>query len=313
MWNFILRRIIATIPVILIVAFCVFALLNWAGGDPALLLAGDNATPEQISAIRSSLGLDHSFIVRFVLWLGHVLRGDLGTSLLSKQPVLTLMGQRIEPTLSLALCTICLSLAIALPVGIAAAWQPGGWLDGFVTAIAVIGFSVPVFVLAYVAIFILALNLHWLPVQGFTSIKAGVIPFLRQIAMPSLVLSVAYIGWIAKVTRDSLIQVLRQDYIRTAAAKGAGPLRLLLRHALKNAGAPIATIVGIAFALMIGGVVVTETVFAIPGLGRLVVDAITERDYPVIQGVVLFSSAAYILMNLLIDLSYVCFDPRIRY
>jgi peptide/nickel transport system permease protein len=313
MLIYLAKRVIATIPVILIVALCIFALLNWAGGDPALLLAGDNASPEQIAAIRTAMGLDHSFFVRFGLWLGHVLRGDLGVSLLSRQPVVTLMAERVEPSLSLALCTLIFSVAVAIPLGIAAAARPGRWVDGIVTGISVIGFSIPVFVLSYVAIFVFALNLHWLPVQGYVSIREGIAPFLAHIALPSLSLSIAYIGWIAKVTRDSMVEVLQQDYIRTAAAKGAGTFRILFGHALKNAGAPIVTIVGIAFALLVGGVVVTETVFAIPGLGRLVVEAITQRDYPVIQGVVLFSSAAYIFVNLLVDLSYGFFDPRVRY
>jgi peptide/nickel transport system permease protein len=313
MLLYVAKRVMATVPVVLIVALSIFALLNWAGGDPALVLAGDNASPEQIAAIRAAMGLDHAFFIRFALWLSHVLRGDLGVSLLSRQPVVTLMAERAEPSFSLALCTLIFSIAVAIPLGVAAAARPGRWIDGVVTGISVIGFSIPVFVLSYVAIFVFALTLHWLPVQGYVSINEGLAPFLAHIALPSLSLSVAYIGWIAKVSRDSMIEVLQPDYIRTAAAKGAGPLRILFGHALKNAGAPIVTIVGIAFASLVGGVVVTETVFAIPGLGRLVVEAITQRDYPVIQGVVLFSSAAYIVINLLVDLSYGLFDPRVRY
>ena len=312
MLIYLVKRVAATIPVIVIVALCVFALLNWAGGDPALRLAGDNASPQQIAAIRGAMGLDHSFFVRFGFWIAHVSRGDLGVSLLSREPVATLIAQRIGPTFWLALCALIVSVSVAIPLGIAASARPGRGIDGVVTGISVVGFSIPVFVLSYVGIYVFSLTLHWLPVQGYVAPGDGLASFFAHIALPSLSLSLAYVGWIAKVTRDSMVEVLQQDYIRTAAAKGAGTFRILFGHALKNAGAPIVTIVGIAFALLVGGVVVTETVFAIPGLGRLVVEAITERDYPVIQGVVLFSSATYILINLMVDLSYGIFDPRVR-
>lgn len=313
MISFIARRIASTVPVVLVVGFCIFALLNWAGGDPAVLLAGDTATPDQIAAVREAYGLQHAFPLRYLLWLWNIAHLDLGASLLTKQPVITLIGQHLEPTISLALCTLAITLAIATPLGIAAAWARGSWIDTLTTIISVVGYSAPIFVVSYFAIFVFSLELHWLPVQGYSSLGEGVGPFLLHMAMPSVALSIGFIGWIAKITRDSMMAVLSQDFIRAAAAKGAGTYRILIGHALKNASGPIVTVIGMSFALLMGGVVVTETVFAIPGLGRLTVDAITHRDYPVIQGVVLFSSATYIFVNLLVDVSYVVLDPRIRY
>lgn len=313
MLTYVLRRFASIVPVVLIVAFAIFALLNWAGGDPALLMAGESATAEQIDAVRQAYGLDHSFPVRYVLWLWNVVHGDLGTSLATKQPVTALIIQRLEPTIALALTTLAITVLVAVPLGIAAAWRRGSWIDALVGVAAVAGYSVPIFVLAYFAIYLFAIELRWLPVQGYASPSQGLVPFLRHMAIPATALSFGFIGWIAKVTRDSMLEVLSQDFVRTAVAKGAGVRRILLRHALRNAAAPVVTVIGLSLALLMGGVVVTETVFAIPGLGRLTVDAIGQRDYPVIQGVVLFSSATYILVNLLVDVSYVLIDPRVRY
>jgi peptide/nickel transport system permease protein len=312
MLGFVVRRLVATIPVLLVVTFVIFALLNLAG-DPTHLLAGDTASADQIAEIRHAYGLDRALPVRYAMWLSSVLHGDLGRSLLSRQPVDHLIAQRLEPTLSLAACTMLVTVAAALPLGIAAAWRRDGWVDRIVTVGAVASFAIPIFVLAYVGIYVFALTLRWLPVQGFVDVRSGLGPFLAHMILPCLALSFGFIGWIAKVTRDSVLDVLAQDFIRTAAAKGADAYRILIVHALKNAAAPIVTILGVAMALLIGGVVVTETVFAIPGLGRLTVDAIAARDYPVIQGVVLVSALVYILVNLLVDVSYGLFDPRVRY
>ncbi len=313
MWGFVIRRILATIPIMFLVAFFIFALLYVAGGDPAVMLGGDTATPEQLEAIRHNLGLDRPMLIRFGVWLVGVVQGDLGTSLLTRLPVSELIGQRIEATLSLTFCALLLSAGIAIPLGVMAAWRPGSVFDRLVNLAAVAGFSIPVFVLSYGVIYIFALKLRWLPVQGFVSISEGFWPFLRTMLLPSMALSLVFIGWIGRVTRDSTAEVIQQDYVRTAMAKGGGPYRVLSRHVLKNAAVPIVTVVGMAFASLMGGVVVTESIFAIPGLGRLTVDAIGQRDYPVIQGVVLLMSFIYILVNLLVDLSYVLFDPRIRY
>lgn len=313
MWAYAIRRVAATIPVMLLVAFFIFGLLHLAGGDPALVLGGDNATPEQIAAIKRDLGLDQPVLIRFGIWLWGIVQGDLGTSLLTRLPVMTLIGQRFEATLSLTLFALILSAGVSIPLGVMAAWQPNSIWDRLVNTIAVAGFSIPVFVLSYIVIYVFALKLRWFPVQGFTSISSGFWPFFQAMFLPALALSLVFMGWIGRVTRDSTAEVIRQDYVRTATAKGGSSFRVLSRHVLRNAAVPIVTVVGMAFASLMGGVVVTETVFAIPGLGRLTVDAIGQRDYPVIQGVVLMMSFIYILVNLLVDLSYVIFDPRIRY
>ncbi|HSB99554.1 MAG TPA: ABC transporter permease [Burkholderiaceae bacterium] len=313
MLTFLARRLLATLPVLLIVSLLVFGMLRLTPGDPAAVLAGDAATTEQIAQIRAGLGLDRSIPEQFVIWFGHLLSGDLGQSFYYKTEVTTLIGQRLEPTLSLALLTIALAVVVAVPLGVLAAWRFGGWLDRALMGFSVLGFSVPVFVLAYVLIWLVALKLGWLPVQGYRRLADGVGPWLVHLILPALTLSVIYIALIARVTRASVLDTLGEDYIRTARAKGLPESTVLVRHALANAAVPIATVVGIGVALLIGGVVVTESVYAIPGLGRLTVDAVLARDFPTIQGVILLFSFVYVLINLLVDLSYVFFDPRIRY
>ncbi len=307
------RRIIATIPVMLIVAFFVFSLLYLAPGDPAAIIAGDQATPADVDRIRASLGLDRPFLVRFGEWLWQIMQGNLGTSIFTNLPVSHMIAQRIEPTTSLMILTIIFSILVAVPLGVLAAWKHGTWIDRGVMMLAVFGFSTPVFVLGYILAYIFALQLDWLPVQGFTSISVGIVPFLRSLALPTLALGLIYVALLARITRATMLEVLSQDYVRTAKAKGVGQRAVLFVHALKNAAVPIITIIGIGVALLIGGAVVTESVFAIPGLGRLTVDAILRRDYPVIQGVVLLFSFVYVLVNLGVDLLYTVFDPRIRY
>jgi peptide/nickel transport system permease protein len=313
MLAYVTRRVAATIPIMLIVAFFVFSLLYIAPGDPAAIIAGDQATPADVERIRASLGLDQPFLVRFAGWLWHIVHGDLGLSIFTNLPVTQLIGQRITPTLSLMVLTLILSLVFAIPMGVVAAWRNGTWIDRVIMAIAVFGFSTPVFVVGYLLAYVFALQLEWLPVQGYTPPSEGLLPFLRHLILPSVALGLIYIALIARVTRAAMLEVLSQDYVRTARAKGLGQRPILFIHALKNAAVPIVTVVGIGVALLIGGAVVTESVFAIPGLGRLTVDAILRRDYPVIQGVVLLFSLVYVLVNLLVDLLYTVFDPRIRY
>jgi peptide/nickel transport system permease protein len=312
-FAFVVRRVLATIPVMGVVALFVFSLLYFSPGDPAAVIAGDLATVEDIEKVRRTLGLDQPYLVRFGTWLWAILHGDLGTSIFSGIPVTTLIGQRLEATISLSIVTLIFSVAVAVPLGVLAAWKAGGWIDRAVMVFAVFGFSVPVFVLGYLLIFTFAIEFDWLPVQGFVSIREGFWPFLRQMILPSAALGTIYIALIARMTRAAMLDVLAQDYIRTANAKGLRTDKVLLGHALKNAAVPIVTVVGIGVALLIGGVVVTESVFAIPGLGRMTVDAILRRDYPIIQGVILMFSFVYVLINLLVDLSYTLFDPRIRY
>jgi peptide/nickel transport system permease protein len=309
MLGYIVRRVLATIPVIGMVAFFVFSLLYLTPGDPAAVIAGDIATVEDIERIRHKLGLDQPLLPRFWSWASAVLHGDLGISIFTNLPVTVLIGQRVEPTLSLAVCT----LLIAVPMGGVAAWKAGKLVDRLVMLFSVAGFSIPVFVLAYLLIYVFAIDLDWLPVQGYTRLREGLWPWLRHLILPSIALGTIYIALIARITRATVLEVLAQDYVRTAHAKGLAPRTVLIRHALKNAAVPIVTVIGIGVALLISGVVVTESVFAIPGIGRLTVDAIIRRDYPVIQGVILLFSTVYVLVNLLVDLSYRIFDPRIQY
>jgi peptide/nickel transport system permease protein len=313
MWAYIVRRVLATIPVMAVVALFVFSLLYIAPGDPAAVIAGDQATPDDVERIRASLGLDRPYLVRFADWLWDILNGDLGTSIFTNLPVSTMIMQRIEPTLSLMVVTVLLAVSVAVPMGVVAAWKQGTIADRAVMGFAVLGFSVPVFVVGYVLAYIFALELDWLPVQGYTPISQGIFPWLENLILPAIALGGVYIALIARITRATMLEVLSQDYIRTARAKGVGQRAILFLHALKNAAVPIVTVIGIGIALLIGGAVVTESVFAIPGLGRLTVDAILRRDYPVIQGVVLLFSFVYVLVNLVIDLLYTLFDPRIRY
>lgn len=313
MLAYFIRRLLATIPTIFMVAFFVFLLLYLTPGDPAAVIAGDIATNDDIERIRQKLGLDQPFLPRFGTWLWAVLHGDLGISIFTNLPVTQLIGQRVGPTLSLAICTLIVAVVVAVPLGVIAAWRAGKIVDRLVMLFSVAGFSVPVFVLAYLLIYLFAIELDWLPVQGYTPLSEGLWAWLRHLILPSIALGTIYIALIARITRAAMLDVLAQDYIRTAHAKGLAPNAVLLQHALKNAAVPIVTIIGIGIALLISGVVVTESVFAIPGIGRLTVDAILRRDYPIIQGVILLFSVVYVVVNLLVDMSYKLFDPRIQY
>ncbi|PZA10012.1 ABC transporter permease [Rhodopseudomonas palustris] len=313
MLGYLIRRLLAAIPVMGVVALFVFLLLRLTPGDPAAIIAGDSATPEQLMRIRATLGLNEPLYVQFFTWVGRLLHGDLGVSLISQVPVLKMIGQRIEPTITVALATIVLSVIVAVPLGVVAAWKHGTWIDRFVMGLSVIGFSVPVFVIGYVLIQVFAIELRWFPVQGFRSLSRGLGPFVERLVLPTLTLSFIYVALIARMTRAAMLDVLGEDYVRTARAKGITESRVLLRHALRNAAVPVITVIGTGFALLISGVVVTESVFNLPGIGRLTVDAVLARDYPVIQGMILLTSGIYVGVNLLIDLAYTLLDPRIRY
>ncbi len=313
MVSYILRRLAATLPVMAVVALIVFSLLNLAPGDPAAVIAGDMASTDEIAAIRTRLRLDDPFWVRLLAWLRQVARGDLGVSIFSNLPVSLLISQRLEPTIALTILTMAVAITVAVPLGVLAAARSGRWIDQFVMAFAVLGFSAPVFVLGYGLIWLFAIELQWLPVQGYRPLAEGAVPMLRSLALPAITLGFTYTALIARITRATMLEVLAQDYIRTARAKGLGRNTILARHALKNASVPIVTVIGTGVALLIGGVVVTESVFAIPGIGRLTVDAILRRDYPVIQAVLLIFAGVKVLVNLTVDLLYVVFDPRIRY
>ena len=303
----------ATIPVMGVVAIVVFAILRLTPGDPAAIIAGDAATTEQLQQIRLQMGLDKPLYVQFVLWAGQILRGDLGISLISGVPVAQMIADRIGPTLALSTTIIVFSIVVAVPLGVIAAWRQGTLLDRAISAFSVLGFSMPVFVIGYLLILLFSIELGWLPVQGYRPPSDGFWPFLSRLILPTLALGTAYIALIARITRTSVLEVMGEDYIRTARAKGLKENSVLINHALRNASVPIVTIIGVGITHLIGGVVVTELVFNLPGLGRLVVEAVLARDYPVIQGLILLFSFAYILINLLVDVLYTVLDPRIRY
>ncbi|AZO18058.1 MULTISPECIES: ABC transporter permease [unclassified Mesorhizobium] len=313
MAAYVLRRLVSTIAVMVMVGIFVFLLLRLAPGDPAAIIAGNTATPEMISGIREQLGLSHPLPVQFVTWALSILHGDFGTSIFTGRPVLQLISQRLEPTICISILTMILSVTIGVTFGVLAAWRAGELVDRILIAFATLGFSVPVFVIGYFFIYWFAVSTHWLPVQGYQPIDHGFGAWLVHLILPTVTLSVPYIAFIARIARASMLEVLSEDYMRTAAAKGASSHTMLFHHALKNAGAPILTVIGLSFAGLIGGVVITETVFNIPGVGRLVVDAINNRDYPIIQGVLILVSGLYVLINLAVDLSYTLVDPRIRY
>ena len=313
MLGYLGRRVIATIPVMGVVAVFVFLLLRLTAGDPAAIIAGDNATTQQVADIRTRLGLDRPIAQQFVIWLGNVVRGDFGESFFFKKPVAELVLERLEPTVALAVCTLTLAIGLAVPLGVVAAYKRGTWIDRGVMGLSVLGFSVPVFVIGYAMIYLFAIELAWLPVQGYQRLSEGLGGFLERLILPSFTLAIILIALIARITRASMLEVLSADHVRTARAKGLAELPVLMRHALRNAAVPIVTVIGLGVALLIGGVVVTESVYSIPGIGRLTVDAVLARDYPTVQAIVLLFSLVYVLINLLVDLTYTFLDPRIRY
>ncbi|MCC7282466.1 MAG: ABC transporter permease [Acetobacteraceae bacterium] len=313
MSAYILRRLLATIPVMMVVALFVFFLLHLTPGDPAAIIAGDDASPAEIEGVRRKLGLDQPVWVQFGIYIMNLLRGDLGTSIFSNLPVTTLVMQRLEPSVVLAVSTLVVAVVFAIPMGVLAAWKVRTAVDRVVMGFSVMGFALPVFLIGYLLIYVFAIELRWLPVQGYRPLSQGVVGTARSIVLPAFALGMVYMALIARITRASMLEVLSEDYIRTAHAKGVAKPSVLLKHALKNAAVPIVTVIGIGFALLISGVVITETVFNIPGLGRLTVDAILKRDYPIIQGLIIIFAGTKVLVNLLIDISYTFFDPRIRY
>ena len=313
MLAYIAKRLVATVPVMAVVAIVVFMMLRLTTGDPAAIIAGDNATSQDVAAIRAKLGLDRPVHEQFMIWIGRMARGDLGESFFFKKQVTELILERLEPTVALATSTLVLAVCFAVPLGVVAAVRRGTWIDRALMGFSVLGFSVPVFVVGYLLIYLFAIQLAWLPVQGYQRIAEGFGGFLVRLIMPSVTLAIVYIALIARITRTSMLEVLGADYVRTARAKGLGDLPVLARHVVRNAAVPIVTVIGLGVALLIGGVVVTESVYSIPGLGRLTVDAVLARDYPTVQAVILLFSMTYVLINLLVDLSYVLLDPRIRY
>lgn len=313
MASFLIRRLLSLLPVLLVVAVVVFMLLRWVPGDPAAVIAGESATAEQVAALRQRMGLDQPVTHQFALWLGQVLQGDFGESYYFRKPVLELITQRMEPTLALGAFALLLAVVVAVPMGVVAAFSQGSWLDRAVMAASVLGFSTPVFVVGYALMYLFAVELEWLPVQGYARLSEGLGPFLERLLLPGVTLALVYVALVARITRTSVLEVLGEDHVRTARAKGLTEREVLVHHALRNAAVPVLTVIGIGLAVLIGGAVVTESVFAIPGLGRLTVEAVLSRDFPVIQALILLFSVGYVLVNLLIDIGYAFLDPRIRY
>ena len=313
MGLFFIKRILSAIPVLFMVAVIVFLILRLAPGDPAAMVAGDHATEAQLVAIREAMGLNKPIIEQLFRWLQEVLSGNLGVSLISDLPVSNMIADRFGPSLALSISTIVVAVLVAIPLGVVAAWQQGKLIDRSLMAGSVLGFSVPVFIIGYVLILIFARKLGMFPVQGYVPLSQGFGEFAKRLVLPTVALSLPYIALISRIVRTSVIEVMNEDYIRTARAKGLGEMGVLMRHALGNAAVPIITIIGVSIGMLISGVVVTESVFNIPGLGRLVLEAVLARDYTVIQSLILLFSVLYVGINLGIDLLYGLVDPRIRY
>ena len=313
MLAYVVRRILATIPVMAVVALFVFSLLYIAPGDPAAVIAGDQATPADVERIRQSLGLDRPFLVQFGEWVWNIVHANLGTSMFTGLPVTKLIAQRIEPTLSLMAVTLVFAISVAVPLGVVAAWRAGSLLDRAIMAFAVFGFSVPVFVVGYLLAYVFALELEWLPVQGYTPLSEGLWPWFQNLILPAFALGCVYIALIARITRAAMLEVLAQDYIRTARAKGLAPSLVVGVHALRNALIPVITVIGLFVGSLFAGAILTETIFSWPGVGKWLVEAINRRDYPVLQGGVLLLGTSVMAVNVFVDVLYGFINPRIRH
>ncbi len=313
MLSYLFGRLLALLPVLLVVAVVVFVLIHLTPGDPARVLLGQDATPGQVAAFRHELGLDRPLPFQFVLWLGRALHGDLGLSLFQHVPVAADIVAHAGPTATLALLGLTVALLIGIPVGVVSAVFRNSWLDQASLALAMLGAAVPSFWLGLSLIVLFAVDLGWLPSSGYRSPAAGWGQSLHYLILPALALGLPNSSLIIRFTRSSLLDVMGNDYIRTAHAKGLSLRRVVFRHAFRNALVPILTVVGLTFAALMGGAVVTETVFSLPGIGQLIVSSVLRRDYPVIQGVILMVAIVYVLINLAVDLMYFVVDPRVRY
>lgn len=313
MQRYIGQRILAAFPTMLIVGIVVFTIIHLAPGDPAAIIAGEEATPEMVEQMREDMGLNRSIVIQFYIYMKDTFTLNLGESIFSGHKVTTLMKARIQPTLSLAVLGLSFALIIALPLGVLAAWKFNTWIDRMVMIFALVGYAVPYFVLGYLLMWALAVKLPLFPAGGYVYFGEGFWPYLHSLLLPAFLLALTASALITRMTRATMLEVLKDDYIRTARAKGLAERHVLLRHALRNAANPVLTIIGFSIAGLVAGVVITETIYSIPGMGRLIVDAIAQRDFPVLQGVILVVAMLYILVNLVIDILYVYVDPRIRY
>jgi peptide/nickel transport system permease protein len=313
MTAFILRRLVLLIPVLLIVGIVVFTLIHLTPGDPAAVILGPDATPEQVDNLRERLGLNEPLYIQFVKWFGNALRLDFGDSLFIGQPVTTALLDRAQPTGLLTLYSLTLSILIGIPAGVLAAVRRNTIIDRFLMVFSISGAAIPNFFLGILMILLFAVKLRWLPSGGYSDIQDGLWPHLKYMILPAFTLGVSSAGLLARLVRSSMLDVLKEDYVRTAFAKGLPERLVVIRHALRNALIPAITVIGVSLGGLLGGAVVTETVFSIPGMGRLVVQSIARRDFPVIQGAVMTIAAIYVLANLIVDVLYVYVDPRVRY
>ena len=312
MFYYIIKRLIAMLPVLALVSLIVFTIIHLTPGDPALIMLGEEATPQALAALRHELGLDQPLPVQYLVWLSHVLRGDLGRSIRTNQPVIEAITQRLPVTLELTTLAMVISIMAAIPAGIISATRRNSASDLISTTLALLGISMPSFFLAILLIFVFSLKVRWLPPMGYTPFQKGVWENLRGMVLPAVTLGTAAMAIVARLTRSTLLEALQQDYIRTARAKGLREQAVIYSHALKNAMIPITTILGLQIGFLLGGAVITETIFALPGVGRLVVASIFERDFPLVQGVVLVLALMHLVINLIVDLLYAYLDPRIR-
>jgi peptide/nickel transport system permease protein len=313
MTAFILRRLVLLIPVLLIVGIVVFTLIHLTPGDPAAVILGPDATPEQVDNLRERLGLNEPLYIQFVKWFGNALRLDFGDSLFIGQPVTTALLDRAQPTGLLTLYSLTLSILIGIPAGVLAAVRRNTIVDRFLMVFSISGAAIPNFFLGILLILLFAVKLRWLPSGGYSDIQDGLWQHLKYMILPAFALGVSSAGLLARLVRSSMLDVLKEDYVRTAFAKGLPERLVVIRHALRNALIPAITVIGVSLGGLLGGAVVTETVFSIPGMGRLVVQSIARRDFPVIQGAVMTIAAIYVLANLIVDVLYVYVDPRVRY
>lgn len=313
MGRLVLRRLLASIPVLVLVTFGVFSLIHLTPGDPVEAMMGESQDPVAKEALRHELGLDRPLYVQYAVWVGRLVQGDLGRSIRNNEPVVENVGRRIRPSIQLALFAMLISLVVAFPVGVLSAVRRNSPIDGFGTMFALFGICMPNFLIALLLIFVFGVTLRWLPISGYVDPLQDPVAGLRSLTLPAVTLGLALAAVITRTLRSSLLEVLSEDYIRTARAKGLADRLTIRRHALKNALIPVVTLLGLQFGTLIGGAVITEYVFALPGIGRLVVDAIFSRDYPLVQGVILLIATGFILSNLLVDIVYGWLDPRIRY
>ena len=313
MTTYILRRLVQTIPVLFLSSVLVFALIRFIPGDPAMLIAGPDALPEQITAVRARLGLDRPIWVQYLIWISQILRGDLGVSVLNGFPVAEMIKLKFAATLELTLGGMLVALLISVPLGILSAVRRGGWFERFVSLMIALGQAIPTFWLGILLVLVFALRLRWFPPSGRVEFSQKPLLALQLLVLPSLTLGFYTATVLTRFLKSSMLEILGQDYVRTARAKGFSEWRAIYGHVLKNALIPVVTVLGLQTGAFLGGAVVTESIFDWPGMGRLLLQAIGTRDYPLLQGTILFIVVAFVLVNLITDLTYGFLDPRIRY